>query len=64
MKKKKYVERANSIRSITNVASLFVIIQTAKVTDARRCIAIAVRKDGRARNDRIRKENQQDQGNH
>ena len=64
MKKKRYAERANSIFSITNVASLFVTIQTAKVTDARQCIAIVVRKDGKAGNDRIRKENQQDQGNH
>lgn len=63
MKKKRYVERVNSIFSITNVANLFVTILTAKGTDARQCI-VTVAKDGRARNDRIRKENQQDQGNH
>lgn len=64
MKKKRYAERVNSIFSITNVASLFVTILKAKVTDAARCIAIVVMKDGRAGNDRIRKENRQDQGNH
>ena len=47
--KKRYVERANSIFSITNVANLFVTTRTAKVTDAARCIAIAVRKDGKVR---------------
>ena len=62
--KKRYAERVSGISLIGCATSLFVTILKAKGTDARRCIAIAVRKDGRARNDRIRKENQQDQGNH
>lgn len=49
MKKKRYVERVNSIFSITNVASLYVTIQIAKVMDAARCIAKDARKDGRVR---------------
>ena len=49
MKKKRYVEGVNSIFSITNVASLFVTILKAEGTDARRCIEIVVRKDGKVR---------------
>ena len=63
MKKKRCAERADGISLIGCVASLFVTTLKAKGTDARRCI-VTVAKDGRARNDRIRKENQQDQGNH
>jgi len=49
MKKKRYAERVNSIFTITNVASLFVTILKAKVTDAARCIAKDARKDGKVR---------------
>ena len=47
--KKECVERAYITYSITNVASLFVTTLKAKVTDAARCIAIVVRKDGKVR---------------
>ena len=63
MKKKRYAERANGISLIGRATSLYVTTLKAKGTDARQC-TVTVVKDGRARNDRIRKENQQDQGNY
>ena len=57
MKKKRYAERVYITYSIMSVRNLYVTTLKAKGTDAKRCIAIVVRKDGKARNDRIRKEN-------
>lgn len=50
MKKKKYVERVNSIFSITNVANLFVTMKDQTGTDARQCI-VTVAKNGRTENE-------------
>lgn len=49
MKKKRYAERVYITYSIMSVRSLYVTILTAKGTDARQCIAIVVRKDGKVR---------------
>lgn len=61
--KKECVEHALTTHLTMSVRNLYVTTRIVKVMDARRCI-VTVAKDGRARNDRIRKENQQDQGNH
>jgi len=47
--KKECVERVHITYSIMSVRNLFVTILKAKVMDARRCIAIIVRKDGKVR---------------
>ena len=62
--KKECVERAHTTHLTMSATSLYVTTLKVKGTDARRCIAIVVRKDGKARNDRIRKENRQDRGNY
>ena len=49
MKKKKYVERANGISLTGIVTNLYARTRAAKGTDAARCIAIVVRKDGKVR---------------
>lgn len=49
MKKKKYAERVYITYSTMSVRSLFATTLKAKGTDARRCIAIVVRKDGKVR---------------
>ena len=51
MKKKRYVERVYITYSIMSVRNLYVTTLKAKVMDAARCIAIVVRKDGRAENE-------------
>lgn len=49
--KKECVERAYITYSIMSVRSLYVTTLKAKGMDAARCIAIVVRKDGRAENE-------------
>lgn len=49
--KKECVERAYITYSIMSVRNLYVTTLKAKVMDAARCIAIVVRKDGRAENE-------------
>ena len=47
--KKKYVERVVTTYSTASVRNLYVTTRIVKVMDARRCIAIVVRKDGKVR---------------
>lgn len=49
MKKKRYAERVSGISLIGCATSLYVTTLKAKGTDAKRCIAKDVRKDGKVR---------------